>query len=80
MGSQKGCPIQTPLGGEKNHSGGRDSRPQLKRRREDDDKQMHQISALGQKRDEQRERIVLSGYGALGICKSKKVQYIVYQK
>ena len=58
---------------------GRDSRPQLKRR-EDDDKQMHQISALGQKRDEQRERIVLSGYGALGICKSKKVQYIVYQK
>ena len=22
MGSQKGCPIQTPLGGEKNHSGG----------------------------------------------------------
>ena len=33
---------------------------------------MHQISALGKKKDEQRERIVLSGYGALGICKSKK--------
>ena len=32
------------------------------------------------RRDKQRERIVLSEYGALSMCENKKVQYIVNQK